>query len=225
MIWTAHLGPLGDEMIGVEYFGSLRIATVVVPVAIYFLVLGLLNSRRHPQLLTSRQDFVLLVAAMSPLVIIPALSILSSAVLAIGIVVGVGAAAVALFAGKQSTSWVIYNLSHAQAVSILERALDRQGLGFTPTAGGLDLPGEKAFVEVKSFPLLRNVSINLRGGNAELAGQISGQVAAVLARTPAQTSPMAVTLLLVATAMMVAPLAMVVQRAPELVRVLSDLLK
>ena len=36
---------------------SMRIVTVVMPVAVYFLILGLLNSRRHPQLLTGRRDF------------------------------------------------------------------------------------------------------------------------------------------------------------------------
>jgi len=52
---------------------SLRVAAVVVPVAVYFLVLGLLNSRRHPQLLRARRDFLLLIAALCPLFVLPVL--------------------------------------------------------------------------------------------------------------------------------------------------------
>ncbi|MGB2822184.1 MAG: hypothetical protein WBF17_14465, partial [Phycisphaerae bacterium] len=52
---------------------SLRIATVVVPVALYFLVLGLLNSRPRPQLLRGRRDFALLIVALSPLFVLPVL--------------------------------------------------------------------------------------------------------------------------------------------------------
>jgi hypothetical protein len=43
-------------MAGIEQLGiSLRIAMVVVPVALYFLILGLLNSRPCPQLLRGRR--------------------------------------------------------------------------------------------------------------------------------------------------------------------------
>ena len=51
---------------------TVRVATVVVPVAVYFLILGLLNSRRRPQMLSGRLDFALMITALSPLFLVPA---------------------------------------------------------------------------------------------------------------------------------------------------------
>ena len=38
----------------------LRLVTVLIPMGMYFLLLGLLNSHQHPQLLSGRRDFTLL---------------------------------------------------------------------------------------------------------------------------------------------------------------------
>ena len=62
---------------------SLRVATMVVPVAIYFLVLGLLNSRSHPQLLTGRCDFSLLILALSPVFVLPVLNYFGATLLTV----------------------------------------------------------------------------------------------------------------------------------------------
>lgn len=212
-------------MIATEYLGMpVRLATIVVPVACYFLILGLLNSRRHPKLLTGTQDFVLLVSAMSPLFLLPALSYLTSlwAILLVG-----GAAALAVLAlltGSQSGSWVIYNLPYLQARQALEKALDRMGVELQERAGGLALPGRNAFVRISAFPLLRNVSIRVQGADPQFTRQLGLELSAALHTIEAQTSPMAMGLLMVATAMLIAPMAVMVQRAPEIVRILTDLL-
>ena len=53
-------------MLGLEQYGlPLQVAAVVIPAAVYFLLLGLLNSQRTPQLLRSRTDFILLILAFS----------------------------------------------------------------------------------------------------------------------------------------------------------------
>ena len=79
---------LGSENLG----RALQIATTVVPVAVYFLVLGLLNSRRHPQMLSGRLDFSLMIAALSPLFLVPAVQYVGASLLTItGLVVALTA--------------------------------------------------------------------------------------------------------------------------------------
>ncbi|MEI7838116.1 MAG: hypothetical protein WCK05_17070, partial [Planctomycetota bacterium] len=55
----------------------LRLVTILIPLGVYFLLLGVLNSRRHPQLLSGRRDFTLLLAAFSPMLLLPVLSALA----------------------------------------------------------------------------------------------------------------------------------------------------
>lgn len=211
-------------MLGTEYLSlPLRIATVAVPVAVYFLILGLLNSRKSPQLLTGRQDFCLLIIALSPLVLLPALNYLGfSLATGLGAVVGL-AGLIALLAPRGRT-WVIYNLDLQLAPDLIARSLDAAGVDYRPTARGFDL-GEGVGLEVTALPILRNVSIRLTGGGRDVADRFEQALEKRLARLDAHASPMAVSLLLVATAMLVAPLALMAQRAPEIVRVLTDLLR
>ena len=78
-------------MLAGDAFGaSAEIATVVVPVAVYFLVLGLLNSRPHPQLLSGRLDFALLTAAISPLFAVPVLRYFGISLLSVATAVALG---------------------------------------------------------------------------------------------------------------------------------------
>jgi len=211
-------------MLGSEYLDIwARVATVVVPVAIYFLVLGLLNSRRHPQLLTGRRDFALLIAALSPLFALPALSLIGVSLPSVVGVVAAVAAGILLLAPKGG-SWVVYNIPPDQARRAIDSALDQAGMPHSPAGRGFRLHGGNGFVQVSDFPLLRNVSIRLRGADEQLARRFEERLGRIVAGLEAETSPMAVALLLVATAMLVAPLSMVAHRAGEIVRLLTDLL-
>lgn len=209
-------------ILGIEQFEfAIRLITLVVPVAIYFLILGLVNSRRHPQLLSGRQDFAILLVALAPLFVLPALSYLPlwTVVLAVA---AVGAALTA-FSGP-TRSWVIYNLSNDRARYALASCLDSMGLAFTETGRELRLKDTDAVFTVSEFPLLRNVTIRLRGGSPELARSFEAAMGQYMSRTPAQTSPMAVSLLLVATGMLVAPVTLFAQHMPQIVRAISDLI-
>jgi hypothetical protein len=200
----------------------IRIATVVVPVALYFLVIGLLNSRKHPQLLPARQDLALLVAALSPLLLSPIADAFGHAVAAGLVVAGLLAAAAALM--RPASSWVIYNVSRAEASEALERALCGMNAKFETVLSAWHVDGGKAVVELTEFPLLRNITVRVRSGERHFAAAFGAELSRALVRVEAQTSPMAAGLLLVATGMLIAPLALVMHRAPELVRVLTDLL-
>ena len=202
---------------------AVQVATVVAPVALYFLILGLLNSRRHPQLLTGRRDFALLIIALTPLFALPALYYAGVSFPVVALSAMVVAGGVALLAPR-GRSWVIYNMSIGEARRTLTDALGALGLPVRTEGAGLKIEGSDARVVVGGFPLLRNVSVRLVGGDEKLARRIERELARRLAAVSAETSPTAVALLLVATAMLIGPLTLVADRVPEMVRIITDLL-
>lgn len=203
---------------------SMRVVTVIGPVAMYFLLLGLLNTRRNPQLLTGRQDFAMLMVAMSPLALQPMVHYLgggTSVVFACTILlIGV----VWLLAPRGRT-WVIYNLPLKQGQELILKALESVGQTGRLTAGGVELPDRKGIVQIDSFPLLRNVSLRLTDGSDEIWRAFEENLSGRLEKIEAQVSPMAVSLLLIATGMIVAPMVLMIHHGPEIVRILSDLLQ
>ncbi|HOD81414.1 MAG: hypothetical protein BWX88_02731 [Planctomycetes bacterium ADurb.Bin126] len=210
---------LGNE----QLVWSMRIATVVLPVAVYFFILGLLNSRKTPQLLTGRRDFVLMIAALSPLLLLPLVEALRPWPLAAALALAGAVGAVALLAPR-GQNWVVYNLPADQARQIIARSLEQLGVDYQRQGASFRLDGS-ARLRVSGFPMLRNVSLYLEGGRDDLGKRLEDQLTRTLATVPAETTPMGVSLLLVATAMLVAPLAMVAHRVPEIVRILADLLQ
>lgn len=209
-------------MLAAEYFGfAMRLVTVVVPVAIYFLLLGLLNSRRHPQLLSGRQDFVLLMVALSPIFILPLLSLGLSLWMVIPAIVAVGV--VIRLMSPSGYAWVIYNLSAEQARQAVARSLRLCNADFDEKAGGFVIGN--SFLRISHFPLLRNVTLRLESAPAGLAGEFEHAMGRTLAQSTAETSPMAVAMMLVAMLMLVTPLSMFVQQVPTIVRLITDLIR
>lgn len=211
-------------MLSAELDMQMRLATIVAPVAIYFLILGILNSRRHPQLITGRQDIVLLVTALSPLVVFPLSDYVGGRMTAVLSAVLAGVAIFSLLRPSAGGSYVIYNYTREQAAEAMSRALRKLDVDFQTHGARLVLPERKGDFEIASFPLLRNVSIRMRQVSPALAVQVGAELGGILRKTEVQTSSMAMGLLIVAMAMLVAPLVTVAHRAPEIVRILSDLL-
>ncbi len=212
-------------MLGSEHLIiPLRLAAVLVPVAVYFLVLGLLNSRRHPQLLRARHDFLLLIVAMSPMVLLPAAGRSALAGLIVVLAGGLIAALVWVITPR-GPHWVIYNVHRGQAHDAVRQALKAMGQTVRATPERFERIDHAVSVDIGVFPLLRNVSVRIRGPKAdELAEDFEHQLAASLQAVSVEPSPMAISLLLVATAMLVAPLTLLAPRAGQIVRLMTDLL-
>ncbi|HUS48514.1 MAG TPA: hypothetical protein VM098_10355 [Phycisphaerae bacterium] len=210
-------------MLGTQYLAfAARITTMVVPVWLYFLILGLLNSRRTPQLISGRRDFTLMVAALSPLFVLPVLQYLGATLVTAAAAVAALVGIVVLL-GPRGSAWVIYNMPAEQARNVIATVLKSLGHEVLPEKDGFRLGGEGASVRIGGFPLLRNISVRLEGGGRELADRFESALSQSLAGTRAETTPMAVSMLLIATAMMVLPLTLMAHRVPELVRILTDL--
>jgi hypothetical protein len=211
-------------MIGIADIAvSTRVVTVTVPVAVYFLILGLLHTRRRPQMLTGRTDFTLLIAALSPLVFAPAMSYLGGSPL-VALIVGASLAGAILLLAPPGRSWVIYNICPHTARDAVAAALRAMEVNFARSADGFLADAGRITVTIETFPLLRNATIRLTGGQGPLARAFQDALARRLAVLECQTSPMAVSMLLAAVVMLAAPLAMMAQDAPQIVRLLTDLL-
>lgn len=213
-------------MAGYEQFALVvRIATVVVPISVYFLLLGFLNSRPTPQLLTARQDFGILLGALAPLFVLPLTSYLPggswTGIVAVAAVVVVG---LTLLAPK-GWGWVIYNISADDARRACRHALRAADIPAEPTDNGFTLD-DGGRVELSSFPLLRNVSVKLQDVSPKSARSLGESLHRAISRRRAETPPMAAAMILVATAMLVAPLSLLAgDGAVEIVRLLTDLLQ
>lgn len=209
-------------LLGSEYLGaSVRVATVIVPVAGYFFILGLLNTRRRPQMLTGRLDFSLLMLALCPGFVLPMLARFGLTPSGALVAMGVFAAGLWLF-GPRGRSWVVYNLSSGQTDRVLRRAMDAMGWRYCTTTDGYRVEEHDVSLRVRDFWILHNVSVHLTGGSQELCRSFARELGSAVARASARTQAMAVAMLLVAMGMLVAPLAMVAHRVPEIVRLLAD---
>jgi hypothetical protein len=209
-------------LIASNSIAPMEVAAVVAPVAIYFLVIGLLNSRGRPQLLSGRLDFAILALALAPLVLLPLVSWLGCSAWTVLAAAGALCAGAAVLAPR-GRNWVIYNVQAAEARSAVARALRQLGLEYGDEGGTFTFAGAR--VQVSAFAPLRNATIRLMGGDKQLASGFQAALGEVLRRYEAETSPMAVSLLLVATSMLAAPLVLTAHRVPEIVRLLSDLVK
>lgn len=213
-------------MVGSEQFAlAVRIATVVVPISVYFLLLGFLNSRRTPQLLTARQDFGILLGALAPLFVLPLTSHLpGGSWTAIAAITGVVVVGLTMLAPK-GWGWVIYNISADHGRRCCLRALRAVDLPATETKTGFSLDDSDGRIELTAFPLLHNVSIRLHNVPDESAGPLEEALHRTVSHHRAETPPMAAAMILVATAMLVAPLSLLAgDGAVEIVRLLTDLL-
>jgi len=209
-------------LLGSEYFGaSIRVAAVIVPIAGYFFILGMLNTRRRPQILTGRLDFSLLMLALCPGFVLPMLEGFGMPPSMAAPVLCVLGAGVWLL-GPSGRSWVVYNLSPGQADRVLRRAMDAMGWRYRQTADGYSVDEHEVNLRVSGFWILHNVSVQMTGGSVELCRDFARELGLAVGRISARTQAMAVAMLLVAMGMLVAPLAMVAHRVPEIVRLLAD---
>lgn len=209
----------------IDTFQAAQLATMVVPIGVYFFILGLLNTRRHPQMLTGRADFAILFIAICPLLVVPVLAAVGMSLLALALTGSAIGAAILLLAPR-GHNWVIYNVSDAQVRRALRHALRREEIDFEKFGPNeLRLSPSGASIHVSHFALLRNVSVRIEDATPELARSIESQLHRDICRLQPEPHSMAVIMLLVATGMLVAPMTFMAHHGvPRLVRLLSDLL-
>ncbi|HUW81951.1 MAG TPA: hypothetical protein VMZ31_04025 [Phycisphaerae bacterium] len=138
----------------------LKVFVNVAPVAVYFLVLGLLNSQPRPHMVNGRSDFVALTLVFVPMLVWPVPVLLQHGLwplLLAGLLAAVLAFGV-LLPGKW-TGWVIYNVTERRCRRHLENALTVCGLTYEATDGAYVVASGHIRIRLASFALLQNVSV------------------------------------------------------------------
>jgi len=144
----------------------LKVIVGLGPMAVYFLVLGLVNSRSRPHLVSSRVDFVLLAIAFYPVMLWPVLTLIEKGHAAAAALAAAGVLAAFLWLlPARRGSWVIYHASLPQCARLIRQAARREGWQVvTPDDHRphrrLGIPQAGLDIRLESFPWLRNVTLH-----------------------------------------------------------------
>ena len=141
---------------------TIRFATVMVPLALYFLILGLLNTRHHPQVLAGRLDSSLLLLALSPLFVVPILHAVGVSMMSL-VLSATGVVGVIAVLAPRGQTWVIYNASARQSRQAIDAALRSLGIPWRLHHAAWHFEDQVGRIEVMSFPMLKNVSVRFEG--------------------------------------------------------------
>jgi hypothetical protein len=121
---------------------------------------------------------------------------------------------------------VIYNIALPEALRAVERTLQSMGESFSRRGRRVLLTGRDVTLRFTSMPLLKNITITAEGEGARgFQREFEGHFGRQLGLVPSHPTPMAATFLLLAAGMLVTPLALVADRMPEMVRVITDLVR
>ncbi|NLX15135.1 MAG: hypothetical protein GXY44_16000 [Phycisphaerales bacterium] len=153
----------------------LELIVAIGPLAVYFLALGLLNSRPHPYLIGLRADFLLLSIAFFPLMVVPLAALAARGWLGSWFG-GVAAMALVLWWAIQSglgSGWVIYNIDGRHCLDAVGRACRRLGWETTEVGERIVVTSPKLEIQISTFSILRNVTLNVTISDGhELPGEV-----------------------------------------------------
>lgn len=197
----------------------------VGPIALYFLILGLVNSHSRPYLVTSRSDFILLTVVLAPLFLWPVPTFVQSGnwlPLSVGIVL-----ASMLFAWilpRRNAGFVIYNISQSRCSRVLEDVIDDIGLvGRWENDSWCSADG-RTILHLRGFSLLRNVTVHFEnhGGSFPLDKFHSAlrQRLDAISQLPSTTGA---SLVIVGVAMMILPMWMLTRHIDDVVDAMSNI--
>ncbi|MGB9624765.1 MAG: hypothetical protein ACPMAQ_07870 [Phycisphaerae bacterium] len=199
------------------------------PLALYFIILGLVNSQRCPRLISSRADFVTLTVVFMPLLVWPVPFLVSHG---LWWLLGLGAAAVcgafAALLPEPYAGWVIYHTGRPEVEAILHHAARRLGWDVRCDEAGTSIPEANLRYWCSAFPWLGSVSIHLEplAGRAD-AGAIErfrAEIERRLERRSLLPSPVGAGLVLVGIVLWVVPLWMVFRHMDAIVDVVQHFL-
>jgi len=182
----------------------------VLPLSIYFLVLGLVNSHSRPYLTTSRADFIALTCALAPVLLWPVPAFARGGM--IWLLVAGLAVAGALFVHlllSMGHGLVIYNISEARAARLLEESLRALGLDGRWVDRTWESSEGDLRIHLRRFALLRNVTLHIDATApraADLTSALGGELHRRLATVAQLPSTMGACLVLLGVTLMILPL-------------------
>lgn len=190
----------------------LELMVAVGPLAVYFLALGLLNSRSRPCLIGLRADFSFLSIAFFPILMVP-LGVLAVHNRPGFWMVGLAALVPVIWGGVRyriGAGWVIYNVDEWCCREAVIRACRRIGWEVTEEPDRLQVVSPKVELRLSAFPLLRNVTLRIAADEgretARAVERFSGALERELNTEALLPSPTGAGLVLVGSALLAMPM-------------------
>ena len=199
------------------------------PLALYFVVLGLVNSQRQPRLLSSRADFVTLTVVFMPILIWPVPFLVGHGLwwlLGVGVALVCGAFFFLL--PRPRAGWVIYHTTEAETRAMVQHAARRLGWSARWDESTMIVSEANVRVRCSAFPWLGSVSVHfepLAGGSDSAALDfLRFQVERQLERRSLLPSAVGAGLVLVGVALWIVPLWMMFRHIDAIVDVVQHFL-
>ena len=159
----------------------LRVCVALGPVAIYLVLLGLLNLSRRPLLVTGGRDAAALGLAASGLVFVGPVELLFpdglvphagvwSGLVLLGLYVAAYGLTLAIIALMLRPRLIIYNISLDQLRPILAETVEQIDPGVRWAGDSLTLPGAGVHMYIDHHPAMRNVALVSAGSRQDHAG-------------------------------------------------------
>jgi len=213
---------------------TLHTALALGPLAVYLLVLGVLNLSRRPVLTTGGRDLFAVGLALSGFIVIGPLDLFMPAAAAQRLgpwiwppLVGLYLLILTLIVLVSRPRLVIYNLAPAELRTILEGMLQRLGLEHSWAGDSLSIPFWGIELHVASFPVMRNVSLVATGSTQNLHGwsHLRQELHRELAGAELPPNPIGLTLLAFSLVMLGTIVLRLLQNPSAVARSLLEMLR
>ncbi len=205
----------------------LKLALNIAPPALYFVILGLVNSQSRPHLISSRSDWVTLISVFCPVLLFPAMWLAAGGHYLTGLLaVAIVALGVYFSLPRPRSGWVVYNCSRIRLFEALVAALSRGGIEFQVVdSQQIRLPRHQVDLKLSGMPLLKNMTISVISQDEQgvLTAQLERHLRDQLDEVETNVNPSGPALLVTGTSMLILPLLMMVRHMNAFVRVVSDL--
>ena len=141
---------------------AIGVSVALLPLSLYLLIVGLLNSRSHPCLIDRRSDFAVVACIVLPLVLscwhsvlepLPLSGRLAAGALLLGIV--------SLVLPDHHSGWVIFNLTRKQAEQLIVDMLQGRNISARINGDLVELVDRNTHFRLTDFAAMRNVSIKI----------------------------------------------------------------
>lgn len=199
------------------------------PLALYFVVLGLINSQRHPRLISSRADFVTLTVVFLPALVWPAPFLVERGWWGLlGIGLAVVCCAFFTLLPRPQAGWVVYHTNEDEMRVILQRAVRRLGWTAQWTRDGVTIPDAALRIRSSAFPWFGSVSMHVEGiggrPRSEAVNALRAQLEQQLERRSLLPSAVGTCLVIVGVVLWVVPLWMMFRHMDAIVMLVQHLL-
>jgi len=206
-----------------EVIWVLKLGMNIAPVALYFIVLGLVNSQSRVHVISSRRDWLGLMAVFFPVLLWPVMWLAGDGwVFTAVALLFFGVALLVISAPDKRSGWVIYNCNLWRVSAELLASLDHLGINYAVSSEVITVADQGVELELSEFRLLKNVTVKITGGRKWFANALGRELAGRLGDVESEPSMSAAAMLVSGSAMLILPLAIMVRHIDAFVKVFSD---